>query len=125
VTRSVRERMADVLDAIAGARVADERLRQAELAADDAGVQVAFEAILHNLFVIGEAVKAIPVEILDRDERTPWNEIAAMRDVIGHHYHRIVPAIIHRTVKDDLGPLEDAVRRLIVVVDLDGDGAGS
>jgi len=28
-------------------------------------------------------------------------------------------------VKDDLGPLEDAVRRLIVVVDLDGDGAGS
>jgi len=42
----------------------------------------------HNLFVIGEAVKAIPVEILDRDERTPWNEIAAMRDVIGHHYHR-------------------------------------
>ncbi len=48
MTRSVRERMADVLDAIAGARVADERLRQAELAADDAGVQVAFEAILHN-----------------------------------------------------------------------------
>jgi len=117
--------MSDIVDAIARARVADERLSQAELAADDTGVQVAFEAILHNLFVIGEAVKAIPAEVLDRDEQTPWNEIAAMRDVIGHHYHRIVPAIIHRTVKDDLGPLEDAIGRLLVVVDLDGYGAES
>lgn len=72
----------------------------------------AFESILHNLFVIGEAVKTLPREILDHDPETSWSEIAAMRDVIGHHYHRIVPEIIHRTVKADLGPLEVAVKRL-------------
>jgi uncharacterized protein with HEPN domain len=36
-----------------------------------------------------------------------------MRDVIGHHYHRIVPEIIHGTVEADLGPLEAAVTRLL------------
>jgi uncharacterized protein with HEPN domain len=35
-----------------------------------------------------------------------------MRDVIGHHYHRIVPAIIHRTIEVDLIPLEQSVSRI-------------
>lgn len=112
MTRGVDERLNDILVAIARARVADKRLRLAESLGDEAGVQIAFESILHNLFVIGEAVKALPAELLDGDPETPWSEIAAMRDVIGHHYHRIVPAIIHRTVEADLGPLEVAVKRL-------------
>ena len=112
MSRSVDDRLQDVLDAIGRARVADKRLRLAESLGDEVGLQVAFQAILHNLFVIGEAVKAIPPEVLEQDPATPWSEIAAMRDVIGHHYHRIVPEIIHRTVESDLGPLETAARRL-------------
>ena len=112
MTRTVEQRMDDVLDAIIRARVADKRMRLAESLGDEVGLQVAFQAILHNLFVIGEAVRAIPDAILERDSETPWSDIAALRDVIGHHYHRIVPAIIHRTVEADLGPLETAVRRL-------------
>ena len=112
MTRSLSERHDDILEAIRSARLADQRLRLAESLGDEAGVRIAFQAILHNLFVIGEAVKAIPSDILDQDPDTPWSEIAAMRDVIGHHYHRIVPDIIHRTVKADLGPLDRAVRRL-------------
>lgn len=112
MTRSVDERLGDILEAITHARLADKRLQLAESLGDQAGVQISFESILHNLFVIGEAVKAIPAEMLDHDPDTPWSEIAAMRDVIGHQYHRIVPAIIHRTVEVDLGPLEDAVKRI-------------
>lgn len=112
MTRGVDERLGDILEAITRARVADERLRLAESEGDETGVQIAFESILHNLFVIGEAVKALPPELLVREPNVPWNEIAAMRDVIGHHYHRIVPAIIHRTVKSDLGPLEGHVLRM-------------
>jgi len=112
VTRSADERLEDILEAIRHARLADERLQLAESLGDQTGVQVAFESILHNLFVIGEAVKAIPAEVLDRDPSTPWSEIAALRDVIGHHYHRIVPEVIHATVATDLGPLEAAIVRL-------------
>jgi uncharacterized protein with HEPN domain len=112
MTRTVDERLNDILEAISHARIADKRLRLADSLGDEAGVQIAFESILHNLFVIGEAVKALPLEILDREPQTPWRDIAAMRDVIGHHYHRIVPEIIHGTVEADLGPLETTVRRL-------------
>jgi uncharacterized protein with HEPN domain len=112
VTRSAADRLDDILAAIARARVGDERLALAESQGDETGVQMAFDAILHNLFVIGEAVKALPLDLLDRDPNTPWNEIAAMRDVIGHHYHRVVPAIVHGTVEHDLGPLESAITRL-------------
>ena len=42
-----------------------------------AGVQIAFDSILHNLFVIGEAVKSLPPTLLDSDPETPCNEIAA------------------------------------------------
>lgn len=112
MSRSDDQRLADILAAIARARAADDRLRLADAQGDEVGMQIAFDSILHNLFVIGEAVKALPQELLRRDPETPWQEIAAMRDVIGHHYHRIVPAIIHRTVERDLGPLEVAAVRL-------------
>jgi uncharacterized protein with HEPN domain len=36
-----------------------------------------------------------------------------MRDVVGHQYHRIVPAVVHATVRTSLDPLEQAVRRLL------------
>lgn len=94
-------------------RVADERMRLSESQGDVAGVQIAFDSILHNLFVIGEAVKSLPPTLLDNDPETPWSEIAAMRDVIGHRYHRVAPASIRRTVQGDLGPLGAAVNRLL------------
>jgi uncharacterized protein with HEPN domain len=115
VTRSVDERLDDILAAIARARVADKRLRLAESLGDDTGLQLAFQAILYNQSVIGEAVSALPAEILEQDPQTPWSEIAAMRDVVGQPYHRIISATIHRTVEVDLGSLEIAVRRLRAV----------
>ena len=50
---------------IAHARAADDRLQRAESVGDEVGVQIAFESILRNFFIIGEAVKAIPTEVLD------------------------------------------------------------
>jgi uncharacterized protein with HEPN domain len=113
VSRSASERLQDIIDAIARARIADDRMTQAEEIHDDDGVKVAFESILHNLFVIGEAVKSLPISLLEESSDIPWRDIAALRDVIGHHYHRVVPAIIHRTVHVDLEPLEREVRELL------------
>ena len=112
MTRTAEQLMNDVLDAIARARVADKRMRLAESLGDDVGVQIAFQAILHNVFVIGEAVKALPTEILDRDPTTPWSEVAGMKELIPADYHHVVPALIHRSVEEDLGQLDRAVRRL-------------
>ena len=112
MSRRPEERLGDILEAIHRARLADTRMRSAEAEGDQVGVQVAFDSILHNLFVIGEAVKALPAHLLEADPDAPWSEIASMRDVIGHHYPRIVPAIIHRTIEVDLIPLEQSVSRI-------------
>ena len=57
MSRRPEERLGDILEAIHRARLADTRMRSAEAEGDQVGVQVAFDSILHNLFVIGEAVK--------------------------------------------------------------------
>jgi uncharacterized protein with HEPN domain len=113
MARSVDPRLQDILDAIARARVADKRMRLGESLGDDVGVQIAYQAILHNLTVIVEAASAVPAEIVERDSETPWGEFAAMGDVLGRNYQRIDSAEVHRTVEEDLGELEKAVHRLI------------
>ena len=113
MTRSVADRLQDILDGITRARFADAQLQIAASQGDDAAEQMAFDSILHNLFVIGEAVKALPPDVLEREPDMPWSEIASMRDVIGHHYHRVVPRIIHGTVMNDLGPLGVVIKRLL------------
>ena len=37
-----------------------------------------------------------------------------LRDVLGHEYFRIVPKIVHATVRENLDPLETAVVKLLV-----------
>ncbi len=112
MTRSVEQRMNDILDAIARARAADRRMRLGESLCDDEGVKIAFQAILHNLVVIDEALRAIPVEILERTPEAPWSEFAAVRELIAPDYLHIDPAAVHRTIEADLGRLDAAVRRL-------------
>jgi uncharacterized protein with HEPN domain len=117
MARSVDPRLQDILDAIARARIADKRMRLGESLGDDVGVQIAYQAILHNLTVIVEAAKAVPAEVVERDAETPWGEFAAMGfagigDALGRNYHVIDTAEVHRTVEEDLSQFERAVHRL-------------
>lgn len=61
---------------------------------------------------MGEAVKSLPAEVLVDEPDVPWADIKGMRDVIGHAYHQIVPAVIHTTVTRDLELVADAVQRM-------------
>lgn len=102
----------EILDAIGRARVAARRMVLAQSLADDVGVQIAFQAVLHNLTVIGEAVKSIAPEQRERVPDFPWDEYAAVTDVIEPTYHQIAPAEIQRTLEAALEPLESAVERI-------------
>lgn len=63
--------------------------------------------------MIGEAVKALPSDLLARQPQVPWREIARLRDLLAHHYYRVDALVIRRTVETPLSELRDAAALLL------------
>jgi uncharacterized protein with HEPN domain len=77
---------------------------------DDAMAGMAMDAVLRNLAVIGEAVRALPESALVTFEGVPWAAIAGLRNVIIHEYFRIQPELIIEILDEELLPLAEALR---------------
>jgi len=60
-------------------------------------------------FVIGEAVKALPKDLLDRHPAVDWKGFARFRDVLAHQYFRIQPTLLWKAISVSLLPLDAAV----------------
>ena len=71
-----------------------------------------FDAVRIRLLEIGEAVKALPAELLDTQPSIPWRQIARMRDHLAHRYFDTAHSILQATVDDDLPDLERAIHAL-------------
>ena len=104
MSRRDAERLQDILDAIDAIR---SHLRRGDLSDG-----LVFDAVRVRLIEIGEAVKAIPDDVLASEPALPWNAIARMRDRLAHHYFDTLHSYVAGTVTHDLEPLEAAVRRL-------------
>jgi uncharacterized protein with HEPN domain len=76
-----------------------------------------FDAVRVRLIEIGEAVKALPAELLASEPALPWAQIAGMRDRIAHRYFDTSHAILAATVSDDLPELDTAMQRLLQRLD--------
>ena len=63
------------------------------------------DATLHNLEVLGEAVKNIPQEIQIKYPNIPWRNMARFRDVLAHHYFGINLETIWDVVENELPTL--------------------
>jgi uncharacterized protein with HEPN domain len=104
VKRSESERLDDIAAALktiqshAANRNSDEPLRR--------------DALLYNLLILGEAVKALDDGTKARRPEIPWRQIASLRDLLAHEYYRIDAPLIDNIIKNDLAPLESAVTAL-------------
>jgi uncharacterized protein with HEPN domain len=56
--------------------------------------EAAFDAVLFNLQVMGQAVKKLPDDLRDRLSPVHRSAPARMRDLIAHHYFALDPDII-------------------------------
>lgn len=72
---------------------------------------MAYDAVLRNLAVIGEAVRALPEDELAQVESVPGAAIAGLRNVVVHEYFRIQPSLVVDILDDELIPLARAVRQ--------------
>ncbi len=103
MSRTDSERMEDIHAAIARCMAYRDHLDSAELG------DMAYDAILRNLAVIGEAVKALPDDFKREHAGTPWPSIAGLRNVVVHEYFRVNRDLIRDIVDNQLAPLLDDI----------------
>ncbi len=72
------------------------------------------DAILRRLAIIGEAVKKLPAEFRQQHPDIPWKYMAGTRDVLIHDYDGVNLQIIWDIVEEELPPLADKLRLLIM-----------
>jgi uncharacterized protein with HEPN domain len=105
VTYRDRQRLLDIQAAIAAIH--------SHLQRGDLSDGLVFDAIRVRFLEIGEAVKALPTDLLETEPDIPWRQIARMRDHLAHRYFDTAHAILQATVAEDLPKLERAVQRLV------------
>ena len=106
--RNVRDRLQDILDAIA------------QIEAERGKGRTAFESsplvqvwMVHHLMIIGEAVRAIDPATRQKYPAIPWREIAGMRNILVHDYFRINEAVVWETVEKHVPVLKEEVRKIL------------
>ena len=104
MTYRERQRLADIQAAIDAIR--------SHLLRGDLSDGLVFDAVRIRLLEIGEAVKALPAEMLSSQPGIPWSQIARMRDHLAHRYFDTDHLILQATVDNDLPELERAVHVL-------------
>ncbi|HZT67033.1 MAG TPA: HepT-like ribonuclease domain-containing protein [Acidimicrobiales bacterium] len=105
MSRHDHQRLEDILAAVEAIR--------GHLQRGDLTDGLIFDAVRARLIEIGEAVKALPAELLAQQPDVPWVQVAGMRDRLAHRYFDTSHAIVTATVEQDVPELERAVLVLI------------
>jgi len=109
VTRSAQDRFTDILAAI-------DRCQGYRPHLDDSDGRIAamaYDAVLRNLAVIGEAVRALPDAETAQMPGVQWAAIAGLRNIVIHEYFRIDPSLVVDILDNELQPLAAELRRRI------------
>lgn len=72
----------------------------------------AYDAVMMNFIVIGEAVKNIYEEVREHRPDIEWKEIMAMRNILVHEYWGIDESVVWNTVTKDLPELKKVVTKI-------------
>jgi uncharacterized protein with HEPN domain len=105
VTYRDQQRLTDIQAAITAIR--------SHLTRGDLSDGLVFDAVRIRLLETGEAVKALPADLLDPEQSIPWSQIARMRHHLADRYFDTTHALLQATVDHDLPDLEAAVARLL------------
>jgi uncharacterized protein with HEPN domain len=106
VSRSENERLDDIRSAVERCFSYREFLVSPELGG------MAYDAVLRNLAVVGEAVKALSDEFKAKHVDVPWPAIAGLRNVVVHEYFRVNPELIRDILDTPLAALRDVISQI-------------
>jgi len=103
--RDDREWLLDILDAIEKIEKYSSRGRQAF--EEDELIQ---NWMLHQLQIIGEALRCISNDFRREHSDIPWKEIIGMRNILVHRYFDLDEDLVWKAIMRDLPDLKEKVR---------------
>jgi uncharacterized protein with HEPN domain len=107
--KRIRERLQDILDAIAQI----EKHSKEGRAAFDANELVQIWMV-HHLQIIGEAVRSIDPDFRNKHPTVPWRLIAGMRNILIHDYGSINFEIVWSAVENNVPSLKIEIEKLLL-----------
>jgi uncharacterized protein with HEPN domain len=107
--RSVRLRLTDMLDAIAGIEATLAGASFAEYARD----WTMRRAVERGIEIISEASRHLPDELKGQYTHIYWREIAAIGNLLRHEYGKVDDQIIWRVVQEYLPELKVVVLNML------------
>lgn len=74
--------------------------------------EMAFDAIVRNVEILGEAAGKLPIEAREQAKEIPWDAIIGMRHRIAHAYFGIDNDILWDVVENEVPLLAIAIARI-------------
>jgi uncharacterized protein with HEPN domain len=71
------------------------------------------DAVIRQFEIVGEAVKALPMEWTAREPSVPWRQIAGFRDVLAHAYLAVEASVVWDAAARKAPELRAACLRLM------------
>ncbi|MFQ5915047.1 MAG: DUF86 domain-containing protein [Nitrospinota bacterium] len=68
---------------------------------------------VRHLQIIGEAVRALPQEMLERAPEVPWSKIVGMRHILVHDYFAIDTDLVWNVVTTEMPRLKPMIEKLM------------
>jgi uncharacterized protein with HEPN domain len=109
MSRDARLFLQDILESAAKTLAYTKGLSQEEFEAND----MAYDAVLRNLEIIGEAAKRIPKEMRAGAPAVPWRMICGFRDHIAHGYFGLDNDAVWEVITDELPILLSEIDALL------------
>ena len=98
----------DILDSINKIAKFSQELSYEDFKAND----MAIDAIVRNLEIIGEAARNMPAEVKDNNTEIPWEKMVSMRNKILHEYFGVDLEILWKTTQEDLPVLKVQIEKV-------------
>ena len=115
MSRSIRLYLQDILNSIRKIKQYTSQTTQSELLENEQ----AFDAVVYNLQIIGEATRKIPEEIRNRQPQVEWKNVIGIRNVITHAYFSIDDEVVWDIIQTKLDPLQSCVQQILETEDLE------
>ncbi len=109
MSRDVRIYLEDILESASRVLEYAEHMEFDDFLAN----KMAYDAILRNLELIGEAAKNVPNEIRGHYSQVEWRKIAGLRDVLVHQYFGLEDETLWNIVKTEVPELLEQVKRIL------------